>query len=240
VNPSSRPSARVIAALALFVAAAAVAPDRAVAAGRFKVGDRVEVDDLGNGKWCAGVVTAENDFAYTVRTDPKCFGDLSVNFTVPKKGVYESRIRPSSAGLPEAQKPNTSQPTGILDCPITEGIERRRLDEAVLAKLIRCMNEYKNGAGPSLIGSDSRFDITAMKVGSPRVWNVLNDIGPGTASTQVYPVQVSYTQTWWSRESVRTQKGISIYGCYYSTLSQWTCAVNGRIKQDPPLVQPRG
>jgi hypothetical protein len=222
------------------VAAAAVAPDRAVAAGRFKVGDRVEVDDLGNGKWCAGVVTAENDFAYTVRTDPKCFGDLSVNFTVPKKGVYESRIRPSSAGLPEAQKPNTSQPTGILDCPITEGIERRRLDEAVLAKLIRCMNEYKNGAGPSLIGSDSRFDITAMKVGSPRVWNVLNDIGPGTASTQVYPVQVSYTQTWWSRESVRTQKGISIYGCYYSTLSQWTCAVNGRIKQDPPLVQPRG
>lgn len=240
MSPSSRPFARVIALLALCVVAAGGAVGSAWAAAKFNIGDRVEVDDLGNGGWRPGVVIAENDRTYLVRMDPRSAGDVSVNFTVPKTGIYETRIRASSAGLPDAQKKNTSQPTGILDCPITEGIGKRRLDEAVIAKLIRCMNEYKNGAGPTSIGTDSRFDITSMTIGSPRVWNVLNDIGPGTASTQVYPVKVSYTQTWWARESVRTQKGITIYGCYYSTLSEWTCAVNSRVKREPDLVQPRG
>jgi hypothetical protein len=85
----------------------------------------------------------------------------------------------------------------------------------------------------------SRFDITAMTVGKPRSWNVLNDIGAGTASTPVYPVKVSYTQLWWSRESVRTQKGIAVYGCYYSTLSEWVCALNSSVHKEPMLVQPR-
>lgn len=240
MGSSSRWIARAIAAVLLFTAALVGAGDPAHASGKFKIGDRVEVDDLGNGGWRPGVVIAEDARTYLVRMDPRSAGDTSPNFTVLKTGIYEPRIRPSAAGLPEAQKKNNSQPTGILDCPITEGIGNRRLDEAVIAKLIRCMHEYKDGAGPTSIGTDSRFDIMSMKVGGPRVWNVLNDIGPATASTQVYPVKVSYTQTWWARESVRTQKGITIYGCYYSTLSEWTCAVNSRVKREPDLVQPRG
>lgn len=78
-----------------------------------------------------------------------------------------------------------------------------------------------------------------MTVGSPRVWNVLDDVGPGKASTQVYPVQVSPRQTWWSRDSVRTAKGIAIYGCDDSTLSQWTCGLNSSVKKEPMLTQPR-
>lgn len=231
--------ARVVASMLVSVSAVVGGASDAVAADRFNVGDRVEVDDLGTGAWIPGVVIAENERTYLVRMDPRGAGSTSVEYTVPKTGVYESRIRASGAALPDAQKVNRSEPTGILDCPITEGIRNRPLNEAVLARLIRCMNEYKNGAGPTSIGTDSRFDITAMTVGAPRVWNVLNDIGPGTASTQVYPVKVTYTQHWWSKDSVRTQKGIAIYGCYFSTLSEWTCASNSSVKKDPPLVQPR-
>jgi hypothetical protein len=215
------------------------AASSALAADRFDVGDRVEVDDLGTGAWRAGVVIAENERTYLVRMDPMNVGGSTVNFTVLKTGIYETRIRASTASLPDAQKTNSSAPTGILDCPIRDGINNRTLSEALLAKLIRCMNEYKNGAGPTSIGTDSRFDITAMTVGKPRSWNVLNDIGAGTASTPVYPVKVSYTQLWWSRESVRTQKGIAVYGCYYSTLSEWVCALNSSVHKEPMLVQPR-
>lgn len=214
------------------------AAGRVQAAGKFSIGARVEVDDLGNGAWRAGVVIAENERTYLVRMDP-IQGGSTVNYTVPKTGIYETRIRASSASLPDAQQTNSSAPTGILDCPIRDGIRSRQLDEALLARLIRCQNEYKNGAGPTSIGTDSRFDITTMAVGKPRSWNVLNDVGAATASTPVYPVKVSYTQQWWSRDSVRIQKGIAVYGCYYSTLSEWTCALNSSLHKEPVLVQPR-
>lgn len=56
----------------------------------------------------------------------------------------------------------------------------------------------------------------------------------------MYPVKVSYTQRWWATDTVRTQKGIHIYGCYYSTLSEWMCSSNASVKREPMLVQPRG
>ena len=223
----------------LLAAVALSAAPTVHAADLFNVGDRVEVDDLGNGNWRAGLVTAENDRTYLVRMDPLNPGGSTVDFTVPKTGVYENRIRASNANLPEAQKINSLEPIGILDCPTTEGVSRTELDNAVLARLIRCLSEYKNGKGASPLGNESRFDITAMTVGRPRVWNVLNDVGPGTAATPVYPVQVSYTQIWWSRDSIRTMKGVAIYGCYYSTLSQWVCGLDNSIKNEPILTQPR-
>ncbi len=225
--------------LLVAVSTAVGSPDAPRVADGLNVGDRVEVDNLGDGNWRTGLVVTEDERFYVVRMDPLDPGGFMANFVVPKKGVYETRIRASTASLPEAQKKNTSEPTGILDCPINEGINRRGIDNAVLARLIRCVNEYKNGSGASSLGTDSRFDITSMMVGKPRVWNVLNDVGPGTASTRVYPVQVSYTQTWWSRDSVRTMKGIAIYGCYYSTLAKWICGLNSSVKNEPMLTQPR-
>lgn len=233
---SNRVAGLLLAAAVAFLGAAG----SALAAGKFNIGERVEVDDLGNGGWRAGVVIAENERTYLVRMDPTDGGGTTVNFTVPKTGIYETRIRASSASLPDAQRTNSSAPTGILDCPIRDGINSRPLNEALLARLIRCLHEYKNRTGVTARGADSRFDITEMAVGKPRSWNVLNDVGAGTASTPVYPVKVSYTQRWWSRDSVSTQTGVAVYGCYYSTLSEWTCGLNARVHtQEPVLVQPR-
>ena len=83
MSPSSRPFARVIALLALCVVAAGGAVGSAWAAAKFNIGDRVEVDDLGNGGWRPGLVIAENDRTYLVSMDPRSPGESSPNFTVP-------------------------------------------------------------------------------------------------------------------------------------------------------------
>lgn len=225
------------AALALTMLFAGVSP--AAAAEDFNVGDRVEYDLFGTSQWEKGVVIAENADSYLVRGDSRVPGRPGGEYTIPKAPTYENRIRRSSAPLPTDQKKNTSQPTGILDCPYENGIEAPKINKSTVTKLIRCLYEYKNGVGTDGLGNDSRIDITSLKIGRSRPWRVNIDIGAGDLDTRIYPVKVKYTQTWWSDSEVRTKKSTSIFGCFYSTLDEWECGLNQRVSDSPIVAQPR-
>ena len=207
----------------------------AVAAQDFNVGDRVEVDALGIGVWEPGVVIAENDQTYLVRTDPIQPGMPYGEYTIPKTGAWVDRIRPSTAPLPDAQKPDKRKPTGILDCPITQGIDGKNLSYPTAKKMIRCLGEYYVDDNYA-----SRVDIKQFKVGRPRKWQPYNDIGPGTIDTIVYPIKVAAIQLWWGSQTVEERRWLRIFNCYYSTLDEWTCGLGERIKDWPLVTRPRG
>ncbi|MGI9195834.1 MAG: hypothetical protein ACR2KE_00035 [Candidatus Nanopelagicales bacterium] len=221
-------------ALALLALSVSVtAPAQAVQ--DFNVGDRVEVDALGIGKWEPGVVIEENADAYLVRVDPARPGMLSAEYTIPKTGDWVNRIRPSTAPLPPDQKVDTRKPTGILDCPILQGINGQRIAVATLKKMVRCLLEYYEGDDYA-----SRVDIKSFKVGKPRQWNPYSDIGPGTLKTPVYPIRVMATQLWWTAASVQEQRWLRIFDCYYSTLDEWMCGLSQRLKDWTSVTRPRG
>ena len=201
----------------------------------FNVGDRVEVDALAIGKWEPGVVIAEDAYSYLVRVDPVRPGMPMGEYTIPKSGDWLNRIRPSTKPLPPDQQVDEREPTGILDCPIQRGISGKRLSVPKVKELVRCSLEYYEGDDYA-----SRMDIKAFKVGKPRKWNPYNDIGPGTIDTLVYPIKVTAVQLWWTTDSVREQKWIKIYSCYYSTLDEWKCGLSERIKEWPSVTRPRG
>lgn len=206
----------------------------AAAARDFNVGDRVEIDALGIGKWEPGVVIAEDDQSYLVRTDPLRPGMPYGEYTIPKTGAWVDRIRPSTAPLPDAQKPDKRKPTGILDCPITKGIYGENLSVPTAKKMVRCLIEYYDGDDYA-----SRVDIKGFKVGKPRLWNPYDDIGPGTRDTLVYPIKVEAIQLWWTKASVEERRWLRIYSCYYSTLDEWKCGLSERIKDWPSVTRPR-
>lgn len=221
--------------VALAMLLGAVAVPAATAAQDFNVGDRVEIDALGIGTWEPGVVIAENDQAYLVRADPRRPGMPYAEYTIPKSGEWLNRIRPSNAPLPDSQKPDKRKPTGILDCPITEGISGKNLSYPTAKKMIRCLSEYYESDYYA-----SRVDIKAFKVGKPRKWQPYNDIGPGSIDTMVYPIKVTAIQLWWGDTTVEERKWLRIFNCYYSNLDEWTCGLGERIKDWPLVVRPRG
>ena len=229
-----------IAVLALTLTVSMAWGPPAAAAVDYNVGDRVDVSLWSDGKWYPGVVTAENDQSYLVRVDPVSAGASSAEYTVPKTASYEALIRRSSVPLPSSQKVNTSQPTGILDCPYESGIDTAKLKKATLLALIRCLYEYKGGVATDGLGNDSRFDILSAKVGRSRPWRVNIDIGSGDLDTRIYPVKAKWKQTWWSDTQVITKTGTSIFGCFYSTLDEWECGLNQRVSDTPFAYQPRG
>lgn len=236
MNPIRRwmPMVAVVAVLALGAAPTAVAAED------YNVGDRVEVSLWSDGKWYPGVVIAENDATYLVRTDPLKAGGVSGEYTVPKNATYEALIRRSTAALPTSQQKNTSTPTGILDCPFEKGTEAARINRSTVSGLIRCLYEYKGGVGTDGLGNDSRFDITSAKIGRSRPWRVNIDVGAGDLDTRIFPVKVKYQQTWWSDTEVLKKNGTSIFGCYYSTLDEWECGLNQVVSESPITRQPRG
>lgn len=223
--------------LALTAVIGGVTP--AAAAEDYNVGDRVEYDLFSTGKWEKGVVIAESAEAYLVRGDSRTPGTPGGEYTVPKSPSYENKIRRSSAPLPIDQQKNTSQPTGILDCPYEDGIDKPKINKGTITRLIRCLYEYKNGIGTDGIGNDSRIDITSLRIGRSRPWRVNIDTGAGDLDTRIYPVKVKFTQTWWTNAEVKTKKVTSIFGCFYSTLDEWDCGLNERISDSPFVSQPR-
>lgn len=220
--------------LSLMALVALSASPAAVAAPDFNVGDRVEIDALGIGKWEPGVVIAENADSYLVRTDPLRPGMPYGEYTIPKTGSWVDRIRASNAPLPDEQKIDNRKPTGILDCPITKGIYGKNLPVATAKRMVRCLAEYYDGDDYA-----SRVDIKKFTVGKPRKWNPYNDIGPGTIDTLVYPIRVEAVQLWWTKASVEERRWLRIYDCYYSTLDEWKCGLSERIKDWPSVTRPR-
>lgn len=224
---------RVLIALITLIALLAV-PTPALSAPDFNVGDRVEIDALGIGRWLPGVVLQESADAYYVRTDPERPGMSYQEYTIPKTGSWVDRIRASSKPIPDELKPDKRKPTGILDCPITKGIYGRTLSPATAKRMVRCLAEYYDGDDYA-----SRLDIKEFKIGKPRLWNPYNDIGPGTRDTQVYPIRVTAVQLWWTKESVEQRRWLRIYSCYYSTLDEWKCGLSEKIKDWPSVKRPR-
>ena len=223
-----------LALLATIALATGFSSPAAVAAQDFNVGDRVEIDPLAIGVWEPGVVIAENDQAYLVRADPARPGMPMAEYTIPKSGDWLNRIRPSTKPLPPDQQVDKRKPTGILDCPVQDGISSKKLSIPKAKELVRCSLEYYEGDDYA-----SRMDIKSFKVGKPRTWNPYNDIGPGTVDTLVYPIKVTAVQLWWTTSSVQEQKWLRIYDCYYSTLDEWKCGLAERIKDWPSVTRPR-
>ena len=224
-----------VALVATFALAAGLASPIAAAAHDYNVGDRVEIDPLKIGKWERGVIIAEDSYSYLVRADPIRPGMPMGEYTIPKTPDWLQHIRPSNKPLPPDQQVDKRKPTGILDCPIQNGISGKNLSIPTAKKLVRCSLEYFYGDDDA-----SRMDIKEFKVGKPRLWNPYNDIGPGTRDTLVYPIKVTAVQLWWTTQSVKEQKWQRIYGCYYSTLDEWKCGLNERIKDWPSVTRPRG
>jgi hypothetical protein len=224
-----------IALVAMIALAGGLAAPAAIATPDFNVGDRVEIDPLKIGKWEGGVVIAEDAYSYLVRADPLRPGMPSGEYTIPKTPEWLQYIRASTKPLPDDQKVDNRKPTGILDCPIEDGISSSKLSIPKAKQLVRCSLEYYEGDDYA-----SRMDIKVFKVGKPRKWNPYNDIGPGTIDTVVYPIKVTAVQLWWTTSSVREQRWQRIYDCYYSTLDEWKCGLSERIKDWPSVTRPRG
>lgn len=221
-------------ALAMLALTAGFLAPAAQAAQDFNVGDRVEFDVYCSGDWWPGVVMQESDDAYLVRGDSRGPGIVNGEYTIPKTGRYVDCIRPSTKPLPPDQVPDTRQPTGILTCPITTGLNNKKFSKTLVRNLIRCLYESKDG-----LENDSRVDITGYQAGQRRYWGPY-DLGNGNAKTIVYPIKITATQLWWTDDYVTEQRWIKVFNCFYSTFKEWECGLAERTQEWPSITRPRG
>lgn len=231
-------------------------------AGEFKIGDRVEVDVTGSKRFFErGTIveyrkndmyngrSAASGYFWRVRLD-------SMDADEEGRVFKAADMRPIGQQM---QVLNILAVTGFFDeqatgtvmadrpiekCPVDQKQVARNAkpDTAVIAKLIKCLWE-----APSAPGMDGALtvDLTPLKVGQPRRWNRLTDIGNGNLDTMVFPIQTDYTWKTFYRTQTRVLVSRGIFNCYVNTLSEWQCGLgeSKKISEETikkPATPPRG
>jgi hypothetical protein len=242
-----------IAAIAFLFAASSFA----MAQAKYKVGDRVECDYYGSGKYEKGTIlpfskTDEPDAAnyfYRVKLDSAPNDEKGI--------ICQLKILRPSSEAPKAgnQAETSAQPTArqetvqttrtqaredkdgtlladreLLECPIEQKPARNGTSPQpeLLKKVIRCLWEQ-----PAKKGLDGAVtaDIDAFQIGAPRKWRPFLDLGNGNASTIVHPVEVKYTLKTFYRRETQVQQNTDIFDCYVNLMHKWECGVSKRIKR---------
>jgi hypothetical protein len=222
---------------------------------QFKVGDRVEVDELhistsspaSMQSWKKGAVTAVDlrpgyRPGYVVQVDPEP-GQLPTTWGGPitRNSTERIWIRATGGTAPkiETEKLRVDENgtvlanREVLDCGHRDQPAARNgspLPAEEAKKLIRCAL----GENPSPAGGQgaTTVDITQFAIGAPRRWNLRVDTGAGgTADTIVYPVRVKYTtKSFYQEQNKVTSDREQLFACHVD-VDRWICGPDQVLKE---------
>ena len=222
---------------------------------QFKVGDRVEVDELhistsspaSMQSWKKGTVTEIDTRPgyrpnYAVQLDPLP-GQLpeSTRIPVTRNATERVWIRSGGGAAPkiETEKLRVDENSTVLanrevlDCGHRDQPSARNgspLPAEEAKKLIRCaLGEHPSPAGGQ---GATAVDISQFAIGAPRRWNLRTDTGAGgTANTIVYPVRVKYTTKSFYREQNKvTSDREQLFMCHVD-VGRWICGPGEVLKE---------
>lgn len=207
--------------------------------GLFKKGDRVEVDILmmsnpKNSTYKKATITEvdEPNRSYVVTVDALP-GKIPQQYRIGIRdyGTHWIRLIQGANTAPKTvtEKLRTDANGTVLadrvlmDCTsFTHAGKNGAPPPVELAKkLVRCLYEK-----PSLPGEDGArtMDITRFTIGAPHRWRVYVDIGQGTASTLVYPIQVTWNQkTFYRTRNVLQTGNEGTFTCFVDSTHLWQC-----------------
>ncbi len=222
---------------------------------QFKVGDRVEVDELNVSTsspasmqlWKKGTVTAIDTRpgyrpGYVIQIDPEP-GQLPKTHWVPitRNSTERIWIRATGGTAPkiETDKLHVDKNNTVLadreplDCSSFKQPAARNgsaLPVDLAKKLVRCAL----GENPSPQGGEgaSTVDISTFQVGAPRRWNLRIDTGAGgTPETIVYPVRAKYsTKTFHLEQNIVVTDREQMFACSVQ-IGEWVCGPDQVLKE---------
>jgi ribosomal protein L19 len=222
---------------------------------QFKVGDRVEVDELhistsspsSMQSWKKGTVTAVDRRpgyrpGYVVQVDPEP-GQLPQTQWGPitRNSTERIWIRATGGTTPkiETNKLHVDQNNTVLadreplDCSNFKQPAARNgsaLPVDLAKKLVRCAL----GENPSPQGGEgaSTVDISTFQVGAPRRWNLRIDTGAGgTPETIVYPVRAKYSmKTFHVEQNIVVTDREQMFACSVQ-IGEWVCGPDQVLKE---------
>ena len=129
----------------------------------------------------------------------------------------------------------------ILECPVEQKPVKNGTppNPELLKKVLRCQLGEKAAAK----GSDGALtiDISALRVGAPRPWDRLRDMGGGTpGKTVVYPVKVTYTEkTFYRTRTAVGENWIYVFNFFVNGLGEWQYGSGEKIKMPDNKDIPR-
>lgn len=214
-------------------------------AGKFKPGDRVEVDKARINSWEKGTVmpylksdTKDGSY-YRVRLDEQARNGMYLDGLV----IPANSIRISNAPTYQQEKPavNTGKVTvdeyntvsadrPILPCPVQQSpvSNTAKPNLELFKKIIRCIK----GEKPTSKGLDGAVtvDVTSIQLGTPRKWQYIRDIGGGPGVT-IYPVKVTFTsKTFYRTKTEVSENWIRIINFFVNEFGEWTPGSEESIK----------
>ena len=209
---------------------------------KFKPGDRVECDKALIGDYEKGTVMPfrKTDFMdgerYRVRMD----GMAGVASDGLLCRVTHMRLigggKPSKPDKPDAKVTEDEDGTlsadrPILACPVAQTPSRNGSapNAEVIKKAFRC----QAGEKPASKGLDGAvtIDVSALQVGSPRLWDRLRDMGGGVpGKTTVYPLKITYTEKTFYRAKTMVIDRVYILNYFVNGLGEWRYGSGEEIK----------
>jgi hypothetical protein len=214
-------------------------PVKNTAAGKLKVGDRVECDKAAINSWEKGTIMPflKNDVddgsTYRVRIDVQARNGMYLEGIeipvhrvrlLPNEPAYQPEKTAVTVGKATVDANNTlSADRPIQQCPVqqTTVAANASPNTELLKKIIRC----KKGESAASKGYDGAVtvDVTAIQIGTPRKWSYAQDIGNGSIGvTNVYPVKATYTvKTFYRSRTEVSENWIRIFNFYVNAFGEW-------------------
>lgn len=218
------------------------AADNRQTTGKYQIGQRVECDSAGTGKFEKGTIVAFDQFDapdaaelyYRVRLDG-LLNSRSVSRLERMRplGSTTGDVDPMAKARPLRTDENDTvlADRQLLDC---ENLAQPKAQNgappptSLMNKLIRCLFEK-----PSRKGMDGAvtMDITPLQIGAARKWILYQDIGSGAnLNTLVYPIKTTYTLRAFYRTRITEREVNAVFNCYVTTFGEWSCGL-GESKQ---------
>ncbi len=216
------------------------------ASGKYQVGQRVECDSAGIGKYEKGTIVAFDQFDAPDAAD--LYYRVRLDSLMRSRSVCRlERMRPldNTAGdvdpMAKARKLRTDEDGTVLadrellDCDNSAQPKAQngaRPNAVLMNKLIRCLFEK-----PARKGTDGAvtMDLTPLQIGAARKWILYQDIGSGAnTNTLVYPIKTTYTLKTFYRTRITEKVENAVFNCYVTTFGEWSCGL-GESKQKGEL-----
>ncbi len=212
---------------------------------KFKAGDRVEVNmvrgpDKSRAVWKKGTIISvwPKEGAYNVQMDPVP-GQAPQEMTFPIANEADGDIRPFGGAAPQFQTDKLRVDDNgtvladreLLDCENLKHDGKNGAPPPVelAKKIIRCL--YEKPSQPGMDGATT-MDISTLTIGTPHRWTVYVDMGQGTPSTLVYPVQVKWTmKTFYRRSNTLTTDKEGPFTCFADATNLWQCGSSTGIRK---------
>lgn len=174
--------------------------------------------------------TAMRPLAAASRPDNRAGNEAGVGTNAPSRRAGDV----TQDGTVSADRP-------LLECPVEQTSVKNGTppDPEVLKKVLRC----QLGEKPAAKGYDGAvtIEIGALRVGAPRPWDRLRDMGGGTpGKTVVYPVRVTYTEkTFYRTRTAVADNWIYVFNFFVNGFGEWQYGSGEKIKMPDNKDIPR-